>query len=226
LPNRETLAYQDGVPKIFPLKKFVFGISGDFSDGNTMVKKIVKDFDTSDSAYKTPEECLYKFGLFTKDKYPEYYQNLVTTTIICAGYGPEAMIGILLNGNIYPINQDTWTSNVFQEIDSLHLFTIPNEKTSKQAAATAINTLTDYIKIFHKGNEAGGFFSVLKINTNNSWKWLKNDFTGNDYQSECEAATAIYSSQARLEYISNNSKKYMDEAIKAVRKICAQKNLK
>ncbi|HVM88917.1 MAG TPA: hypothetical protein VMT76_12080 [Puia sp.] len=226
LQNHEVLAYQDGIPKIFPLKKFALGISGNFSDGNTLIRKIIKDFEKSDPSYRTPEECLYKFGLFTKDKYPLYYENLTTNTVICAGYGPEPMIGILLNGKTYPINQDLWASNVFQEIDSLHLFTIPKEKNSKQVAEAAVDALKDYIKTFHKENEAGGLFSVLKINADNSWKWIKNDFTGNDCLSECESATAIYDKQVRLEYTSGENKKIMSEAVRSIRKNCAQKNQK
>ena len=55
--NNQLLAYQDGVPKIFPLKKFAIGITGDFSDGTSLIKKIVTDFDKSNPTYRTPEEC-------------------------------------------------------------------------------------------------------------------------------------------------------------------------
>jgi hypothetical protein len=220
LQNHEVLAYDDGMPKIFPLKKFALGISGDFSDGNSLIRKIVKDFDKSDPSYRTPEECLYRFGLFTKDKYPDYYQSLTSSTLICAGYGPEPMIAILLNGNTYPINQDVWASNVFREIDSLHLFVLPKETGSKQAAEIAANAMKGYIETLHKENELGGLFSVLKINADNSWRWLKNDFTGNDYMTECEAATAMYDKQVRLEYTSGDNKKLMIDYIKAIRKNC------
>ncbi|MBS1947361.1 MAG: hypothetical protein JST47_06300 [Bacteroidetes bacterium] len=226
LQTQELLAYDDGIPKIFPLKKFALGISGEFSDGSSLIRKIVTDFDKSEPSYRTPEECLYKFGLFTRDNYPVYYKSLDTSTLICAGYGPEPMIAILLNGKTYPINQDLWASNVFKEIDSLHLFAINPETGSRKAAEIAANTMEQYIKAMHKENEAGSLFSVLKISSDNSWKWLKNDFTGNDYLTECEAATAIYNKQARLEFTSGDNKKLMMGYVKAIRKYCQQKNLK
>jgi len=218
--NNQLLAYQDGVPKIFPLKKFAIGITGNFSDGTSLVKKIVTDFDKSNPVYRTTEECLYKFGLFTKEKYPAYFKNLTTSVIICAGYGPEQMIAILANGRTYSINQDAWASNVFMEIDSLHLLSLPKDMGSKQTAAAAADALEGYIKAFHKEDEMGSLFSVLKINADGSWHWMKNDFTGNDYMTECEAAKAVFDKKIKLYYTSDASKKIMQDANKAIRKRC------
>ncbi len=218
--NNEVLAYQDGVPKIYPLKKFAIGISGDFSDGTSLIKKIVTDFDKSNPSYRTPEECLYKFGLFTKEKHPAYFKNLATEPIICAGFAPEKMIAILLDGKTYSINQDIWASNIFMQIDSLKLFSLPKDANSKQAGEAATKALEGYIKAFHKENEAGGLFSVLKINADNSWKWIKNDFTGNDYMTECEAAKALFEKKYKLEYTSDKNKSLMQDFNKAIRKKC------
>ncbi|HLK30360.1 MAG TPA: hypothetical protein VKT28_17390 [Puia sp.] len=214
------LAYQDGVPKIYPLKKFAIGISGDFSDGASLIKKIVTDFDKTNPSYRTPEECLYKFGLFTKEKFPAYFKNLTTEPIICAGFAPEKMIAILLDGKTYSINQDAWASNVFMQIDSLHLLNLPKDANSKQAGEAGSNALEGYIKAFHKENELGGLFSVLKINSDNSWKWIKNDFTGNDYMTECEAARALFEKKYKLEYTSDKNKNLMQDFNKAIRKKC------
>jgi len=218
--NNSLLAYQDGAPKIFPLKKFAIAITGNFSDGTTLVKKIITDFDKSNPTYRTPEECLYKFGLFTKEKYPAYFKSLTTTVLVCAGYAPEQMIAILANGRTYSINQDAWASNVFMEIDSLHLLSLPKELYSKQAASAAADALEGYIKAFHKENEMGSLMSVLKINADNTWRWTKNDFTGNDYMTECEAAKAVFDKRLKFSYASDAGKKIMQEANKAIRKKC------
>jgi hypothetical protein len=218
--TNEVLAYQDGVPKIFPLKKFVLGITGDFSDGASLVPKMIGDFDNSKPLYRTPEECLFKFGLFTKEKFPAYFKRLANTVLICAGYGPEPMIAILLNGSTYAINQDSWASNVFSEIDSLHLFTLPKGADSKQASENAISSMKEFIKAFRKEDESGGLFSVLKINIDNSWRWMKNDFTGNDYMTECETARAIFNKKVKLEYTSDKNKKLMQDFNKSIRQKC------
>jgi hypothetical protein len=216
----EMLAYQDGLPKIYPLKKFAIAVSGDFSDGTTFIKKMIADFDNSKPTYRTPEECLYKFGLFTKDKYPEYFKNITRNILICAGYGPEQMIAILLNGKTYSITQDTWASNVFWEIDSLHLFSIPRDVSTRQAAVLASASLTQYIKAVHRENELGGLFSVLKIGSDNSWRWLKNDFTGNDVATECESIRDLFEKKTSLSYSSDKNKKTMQEWIRIIRQKC------
>lgn len=218
--SNEVLAYQDGVPKIYPLKKFAIAVAGDFTDGETLMKKVMTDFDDSKPLYRTPEECLYKFGVFIKEKYPGYFKNIKNDFLICAGYAPEQMIAILYNGKTYPITQDPWASNAFLEIDSLHLFNLQKFANSKQASASAVSAMEGYIKAFHKEKEMGGLFSVLKINLNNSWNWQKNDFTGNDYATECEAAKAFFNKKFSLEYISDKNKKLMQEFNKAIRKKC------
>jgi hypothetical protein len=218
--NGELLAYQDGLPKIYPLKKFAIAITGDFSDGEFLIKKIVTDFDNSSPSYRTPEECIYKFGVFAKQKYPGYFKSLTDNILLCAGYDPEQMIAILLNGKTYPITQDTWASNAFMEIDSLHLFSISKDAGSKKAADSAINAMKQYIKIFHKENELGGLFSVLKISLDNSWRWERNDFSGNDYLTECEAARALFNKKFSLHYTSDKNKRIMQDFNKAIRSKC------
>jgi hypothetical protein len=215
------IAYQDGQPKIFPLKKFAIALAGDFSDGTFLIKKIITDFDDSKPAYRTPEECLYKFGLFTKAKYPAYFKELDRNILICAGYCPEQSIGILVKNKTYTITPKTWASNAFWEMDSLHLFNPPQGSTSKQLAGLAESAMKEYIKIFHKENEMGGLFSVLKINLDNSYRWEQNDFSGNDYLTECEAARAFFNKKMKLEYTSDSNKKLMHEMNKTIRERCS-----
>jgi hypothetical protein len=215
------LAYQDGLPKVFPLKKFVIAVSGDFSDGEMFVKKIIADFDNSKPSYRTPEECLYKFGLFTKTKYPAYFKDLDSNILICAGYCPEQSIGILVKNKTYTITPKIWASNVFFEMDSLHLFIPPQGSNSKQLAGMAESAMKEYIKTFHKENEMGGLFSVLKINADNSYRWQQNDFSSNDYLTECEAARALFNKKIKLEYTSDSNKKLIHEMNRRIRERCS-----
>jgi hypothetical protein len=208
------------MPKLFPLKKFVFAVCGDFSDGTTMVGKMIKDFEKSKPEYRTPEECLYKFGVFTKNRYPVYFGRLKHTVLLCAGYGPEQMIAMLLNGKTYTIDQDIWASNIYGKIDSLHLLNLPRNADSRQATETVINTLKDYIGIFHKEDEAGGLFSVLKISLDNSWHWVRNDFSENDLDTECEAARDIYDKKVRIYYTSEKNKRLLMQYVREIRKKC------
>ena len=66
----------------------------------------------------------------------------------------------------------------------------------------------------------GSLFSVLKINSDGSWHWTKNEFTGNDYMTECEAAKAVFDKKIKLYFTSDGNKKIMQEANKAIRKRC------
>ena len=132
--SNDVLAYQDGQPKIFALKKFAIAIAGDFSDGNIFVKKIVADFSKSNPVYNTPEECLYRFGLFIKAKYPKYFKKLNNNIIIAAGYCPEQTISILINNTTHTIRNKDWSSNVSAQIDSLHLYSASKNNTSKRLA--------------------------------------------------------------------------------------------
>jgi hypothetical protein len=222
--SNEVLAYQDGLPKIYPLKKFAIAVAGDFSDGEFLIKKIIADFDASKSTYRTPEECLFKFGLFTKEKYPAYFKKLDSSILLCAGYCPEQSIGILANNKTYTIAPKTWASNVYWDMDSLHLFDPPKNAGSKQLAELAETAMTEYIKIFHKEEEMGGLFSVLKINLDNSQRFLSNDFTGNDYLTECEAARAIFNKKVKLHYTSDKNKELMYEMNKTIKARCSVKD--
>jgi hypothetical protein len=207
--TNEVLAYQDGQPKIFPLKKFALAIAGDFSDGEIMVKKIVADFSNSNPVYNTPEECLYRFGLFIKVKYPAYFKNLNNNIIIAAGYCPEQTISILINNTTHTIRNKDWSSNAAAQIDSLHLFTASKNGSSKHLADSAETTMKEYIKIFHTENEMGGYFSALKLNPDNSYNWLKNDFSENGYLTECEANRVWFDNKANIHYVDSRSKKIM-----------------
>jgi proteasome subunit B (beta)-like protein len=218
--TNEVLAYQDGQPKIFPLKKFALAIAGDFSDGEIMVKKIVADFSKSNPTYNTPEECLYRFGLFIKAKYPAYFKNLNNNIIIATGYCPEQTISILINNTTRTIRNKDWSSNAAAQIDSLHLFTASKGGTSKHLADSAEQAMKEYIRIFHKEDEMGGFFSILKINPDNSYSWLKNDFSGNGYETECEANRAWYENKQNLHYIDSKRKSIMKEFNKTIKRKC------
>lgn len=218
--TNEVLAYQDGQPKIFQLKKFALAIAGDFSDDNIFVKKIVADFSKSNPVYNTPEECLYRFGLFIKAKYPAYFKRLNNNIIIAAGYCPEQTISILINNTTRTIRNKDWSSNVSAQIDSLHLFTASKNNTSKHLADSVEKTLKEYIRIFHKENEMGGFFSVLKINPDNSSTWQQNDFSGNGYFTECEANHDWFYDKANIHYIDSKSKKLMHEFDKTIKSKC------
>lgn len=215
------LAYRDGLPKVFLLKKFAIAVAGDFSDGEALIKKIISNFDNSHPSYRTPEECLYKFGLFTKTKYPAYFKELDSNFLICVGYCPEQSIGILVKNKTYTITPKTWASNVYWEMDSLHLFVPPQGSTSKQLAGMAESAMKEYIKTFHKENEMGGLFSVLKVSPDNSYRWEQNDFSGNDYLTECEAARALFNKKIKLEYTSDNNKKLIHEMNRKIRERCS-----
>ncbi|HXB43518.1 MAG TPA: hypothetical protein VNV85_05650 [Puia sp.] len=219
--SNDVLAYHDGLPKIYPLKKFAIAVAGDFSDGEFFIRRIISDFDDSKPSYRTPEECLFKFGLFTKEKYPAYFTKLDSNILICAGYCPEQCIAVLVNNKTYTVAPKSWASNVDYEMDSLHLFNPPPNGTSKQLADLAESAMAEYIKIFHKENEMGGLFSVLKISFDNSTRWSKNDFTGNDFFTECEAARAIFTDKIRLVYTTEKNKELLREMIKVMRKRCA-----
>lgn len=219
----EVLAYQDGLPKIFPLKKFAIAVAGDFSDGEFFIRKIITDFDGSKQTYRTPEECLFKFGLFTKEKYPAYFKKLDSNILLCAGYCPEQSIGILANNKTYTIAPKTWASNVYWEMDSLHLFNSSQNTSSRQLIDSAESAMTAYIKIFHKENEMGGLFSVLKINLDNSQRWVQNDFSGNDYLTECELARAIFNKKVKLHYTSDRNKDLLHDMNKTIKERCSLK---
>jgi hypothetical protein len=218
--TNEILAYQDGQPKIFPLKKFALAIAGDFSDGEIMVKKIVADFSSSNPVYNTPEECLYRFGLFIKAKYPAYFKNLNNNIIIAAGYCPEQTISILINNTTRTIRNKDWSSNVAAQIDSLHLFTASKNNNSKRMADSAENTMKEYIKIFHTENEMGGYFSALKLNPDNSHNWLKNDFSENGYNTECDANKDWFYKKSNIHYIDSRSKKIISGYNKTIKRKC------
>ncbi len=222
--SNDILAYRDGFPKIFPLKKFAIAVSGDFSDGEFFIRKILNDFDDSKPSYRTPEECLFKFGLFTKEKYPAYFKKLDSSILICAGYCPEQSISILANNKTYTIAPKTWASNAYLEIDSLHLFAPSKNSSSRKLADMAESAMEKFIKIYHKENEMGGLFSVLKINFDNSYKWLKNDFIGNDYLTECEEARAAFNKKINLHYTSDTNKDLLREMNKVIKKRCSLRN--
>jgi hypothetical protein len=221
--SNDVLAYQDGLPKIFPLKKFAIAVAGDFSDGEFFIRKIIADFDASKQTYRTPEECLFKFGLFTKEKYPAYFKKLDSNILLCAGYCPEQSIGILANNKTYTIAPKIWASNVYWEMDSLHLFNPPQNASSKQLIDSAELAMTEYIKIFHKENEMGGLFSVLKINLDNSQRWIQNDFSGNDFLTECELARAIFNKKVKLHYSSDKNKDLMHDMDRTIKERCSLK---
>src|ERR1022692_891803 len=106
--SNDVLAYRDGLPKIFLLKKFTIAVAGDFSDGEFFIRKIIADFDNSKPTYRTPEECLFKFGLFTKEQYPAYFKKLDSNILLCAGYCPEQSIAVLENNRTYTVAPKTW----------------------------------------------------------------------------------------------------------------------
>jgi hypothetical protein len=216
----QVLAYQDGQPKIFPLKKFALAIVGNFTDGNITVKKIISDFSNSNPAYNTPEECLYRFGLFIKSKYPAYFKILNNNIIIAAGYCPEPTISILIKNVTHTIRNKDWVSNVSAQMDSLHLYTASKNSSSKRLGDSAEKAMKDYIKIFHTENEMGGFFSALNINPDNSYSWQKNDFSENGYLSECEANHDWFFDKANIHYIDSRSKKLMNEFDKTIKRKC------
>ena len=218
--TNEILAYQDGMPKIFPLKKFALAFAGDFSDGETRIKKMVADFVGSNPAYNTPEECLYMFGLFIKAKYPDYFKNLVSNTILAVGYSPEERIAIWINNKTYIISPGNWTSNVYPEMDSLRLFYGSSASSCKRLADSAEAAMKAYIKIFHRENEMGGYFSVLKINPNNTFSWQKNDFSENDFLTECDANRAWYFKNTQIHYVDSEKKKLMTGYNKQIRAKC------
>jgi hypothetical protein len=218
--TNEILAFQDGMPKIFPLRKFALAIAGDFSDGETRIKKMIAEFINSNPAYNTPEECLYTFGVFIKGKYPDYFKKLVNNTILAVGYSPEAKIAIWINNKTYIISPGNWTSNVYPEMDSLHLFNGSGPGSCKHLADLAETAMKSYIKAFHKEREMGGYFSVLKINPNNSFSWLKNDFSANDFNTECEANKAWYFKNTKFEYPDSEKKKIINGFNKLIRARC------
>lgn len=219
--SNDVLAYRDGLPKIFQLKKFAIAVAGDFSDGEFFIRKIINDFDDSKPSYRTPEECLFKFGLFTKEQYPAYFKKLDSNILICAGYCPEQSIAVLVNNKTYTVAPETWASNVVNEMDSLHLFNPPPNASSKQLADLADSAMSAYIQIFHKENEMGGLFSVLKISFDNSQRWLRNDFTGNDFLTECDAARALFYKKINLRYTSDKNKELLREMNKVIKERCA-----
>ncbi len=209
-PDNTLLAYEDGLPKIFPLKKFALAIAGDMSDGETRIQKIVTDFDRSGATYSTPDECLYKFGLFTRDKYPNYFKSLDKNIVLAAGYSPAATLAVLVHNETYVISDKNWTSNLSSELDSLHLFGSSVLSRCKPVADTAEAAMKAYIRMAHKENEMGGLFSVLKIRPDNSYTWQKNDFTGNGFLTECEASKAYYNKKIKLHFPDPGNKKLMD----------------
>lgn len=209
-PDNTILGYQDGIPKIFILKKFVLAVAGDMSDGQTRIQKIVDDFTKSNPSYNTPDECLYKFGLFVQQKYPVYFKLLNKNILIAAGFAPGASIAVLMHNETFVLSDKNWTSNFAAQIDSLQLFNFPAGTNCKRAAESAETAMKKYIQIYHKENEMGGLISVLKIRPNNSTTWLQNDFTGNGFATECEASKAFYNKKIRFTYTQPANKKLMD----------------
>ena len=66
----------------------------------------------------------------------------------------------------------------------------------------------------------GGFFSVLKINPDNSSTWQQNDFSENGYLTECDANHDWFYDKANIHYINSKSKKLMHDFNKIIKSKC------
>lgn len=206
---RKNLAYFDGAEKITTIKYYGVGVAGVAEVGGKSITQLIKKYESSLDTNLDISSILYDFGNYLKHNLSiDQLRDLKNNLFIFGGYANnEAKI----EGMYFENDSLKFFSNnhyLISDGDANKYFKYNSKLNCSKLGQIAKKTIHEFALKEGKKETIGGEISILKVNPNNSYSWIKK--VGGKWHTFKDFFNLYFKGRVKIHYLQSNAKQIID----------------
>jgi len=206
---RENLAYFDGAEKITTIKHYGVGVVGVAEVEGKSAIQIIKEYESSSDTNLDLSYIPYDFGKYLIHKLTNVQlQDLKNNLFIFCGYANKEakIIGVYLEKDTFGVVSAN--HYLISDRDASRYFKYNSKLNSFQLGQIAKKAIYEFALKEGKKETIGGEISILKVNSNNSYSWIKK--VGGKWHTFKDFFNLYFKGKVKIHYLQSNAKHIID----------------